>query len=78
MRKKKPAGPPIKYHDGMRQWVKGTWPIWHSWNGAFNHATQHNQIDDGTDDNEVVDGGPGMPWLKTEKPAKEEKKEAEK
>ena len=26
-----------------------------SWNGGMTHATWNNQIDDGTDDNEVID-----------------------
>ena len=55
MGEKKDPKPPIKYHDKMRQWQPGTWPINHTWNDEFNHATQHNQIDDGTDDSEVVD-----------------------
>lgn len=54
---RKPAGPPpaIKYHDKMRHWEKGTWPVNFSWNSQMDHATYHNEIDDGTDDNEVVD-----------------------
>jgi hypothetical protein len=26
-----------------------------TWNGGMSHATWHNEIDDGTDDNEVID-----------------------
>ena len=55
MREPKPPAPPIQYHDKMRQWTPGTWPVHFVWNGDFNHATYHKQIDDGTDDNEVVD-----------------------
>jgi len=33
----------------------GTWPVYHTWDGDMTKATQHYQIDDGTDDNEVVD-----------------------
>ena len=55
MRKPKEPKPPIRYHDKMRQWTPGTWPVYHTWNDDFNHATQHSIIDDGTDDNEVVD-----------------------
>ena len=54
---RKPAGPPtpIKYHDKMRQWVPGTWPVNFSWNSQMDNASYHNEIDDGSDDNEVVD-----------------------
>ena len=55
MRKPKPANPPIKYHDKMRQWQSGTWPVNFSWNAPMDKATYHNWIDDGTDDNESVD-----------------------
>ena len=50
-----PPLPPQEYHDKMRQWVPGTWPVNFSWNDQMDHATYHNQIDDGTDDNESVD-----------------------
>ena len=52
-----PKGPdaPIKYHDKMRQWVPGTWPVNFAWNGGWTSAAYHNEIDDGTDDNEVID-----------------------
>jgi len=53
MRKPKEPKPPIKYHDKMRQWTEGTWPVYHTWDDG--HATQHSIIDDGTDDGEVVD-----------------------
>ena len=51
-----PAGPPapIKYHDGMRQWTANTWPVHFTWNGDMSKATYAKQIDDGSDDNEVV------------------------
>tara|TARA_B110000285_G_C14836031_1_gene473126 strand:+ start:107 stop:496 length:390 start_codon:yes stop_codon:yes gene_type:complete len=54
---KDPKGPdaPIKYHDKMRQWVPGTWPVNFNWNGGWTQASYNNQIDDGTDDNEVID-----------------------
>ena len=55
MRKPKSANPPIKYHDKMRQWQSGTWPVNFSWNAPMSKATYHNQIDDGSDDNESVD-----------------------
>ena len=52
-----PAAPPapIVYHDKMRQWQPNTWPTHFNWNGDMSHATYAKQIDDGTDDNEVVD-----------------------
>ena len=55
MRKPKEPKPPIRYHDKMRQWTEGTWPVYHTWDDGMSHATQHAIIDDGTDDNEVVD-----------------------
>ena len=55
MRDPKAPEPPIRYHDKMRQWEKGTWPMNFTWNGGMSHATWHNEIDDGTDDNEVID-----------------------
>ena len=54
-KEKDPAKDPIKYHDKMRQWQPGTWPIHHTWNDDWSHASYHNEVDDGTDDNEVVD-----------------------
>ena len=50
----KPEPEPIRYHDKMRLWQQGTWPIDHTWNAPFNWATYHQEIDDGSDDNEVV------------------------
>ena len=41
MREKKPADPPIQYHDKMRQWKEGTWPVYHTWNKDMTVATQH-------------------------------------
>ena len=55
MRKPKKVNPPIQYHDKMRQWTPATWPVNFSWNPQMDHATYHNQIDDGSDDNESVD-----------------------
>mgnify|MGYP006114735665 FL=1 len=55
MRDPKAPDPPIRYHDRMRQWSTGTWPMNFTWNGPMDHATWNNQIDDGTDDNEVID-----------------------
>ena len=55
MRDPKAPAPPIRYHDKMRQWENGTWPMNFTWNGGMSHATWHNEIDDGTDDNEVID-----------------------
>ena len=49
------ASPPIKYHDKMRHWEAGSWPVHFTWSPDYTHATYHKQIDDGTDDNEVVD-----------------------
>ena len=63
MRKRASPDPPIKYHDKMRQWEAGTWPVYHTWNKDFDWATKHHEIDDGTDDNEVVN----MLQTKTEK-----------
>lgn len=54
MRKRKGPDPPIQYHDKMRQWETGTWPVYHTWDKKMNWATQHYEVDDGTDDNEVV------------------------
>jgi hypothetical protein len=39
----------------MRQWVPGTWPVNFDWNPQMDYASYHNEIDDGSDDNEVVD-----------------------
>ena len=58
MRTRKGPDPPIEYHSGMRQWVPGTWPVYHTWKAdqdwGADVATKHFQVDDGTDDNEVV------------------------
>ena len=55
LKKEKPEpDPPIRYHDRMRQWAPGTWPVYHTWDDKWSKATYHQQIDDGTDDNEVV------------------------
>ena len=54
-RKPKKPDPPIQYHDKMRQWVPGTWPVNFKWNKDWDHAAWKNEVDDGTDDNEVVD-----------------------
>ena len=54
MRKRKGPEPPIQYHDKMRQWQPGTWPVYHTWNKDFDHASYHQETDDGTDDNEVL------------------------
>ena len=55
IREPEPPKPPIKYHDKMRQWVPGSWPVYHTWDDDWTKASYHNEIDDGTDDNEVVD-----------------------
>ena len=55
MRDPKGQDAPIKYHDKMRQWTPGTWPVNFGWNGSYTNAAYHNEIDDGTDDNEVID-----------------------
>ena len=47
--------PEIKFHAVGNQWAPGQWPINFSWNGDMSHATWNNEIDDGSDDNEVVD-----------------------
>ena len=54
IRAPEPPKPPIKYHDKMRQWTPGTWPVHFTWNDDMTKATYAKQIDDGTDDNEVV------------------------
>ena len=48
-----PPDPPIRYHDKMRQWSPGTWPYAF---GGLDSGLSHNAVDDGNDDNEVVDG----------------------
>ena len=53
--KEEEADKPLKYDDKMRQWNPGTWPVNHSWDKDWEKASFHNMIDDGTDDNEVVD-----------------------
>ena len=50
----KEADPPIVYKTNMRQWQEGTWPVYHTWDKDWKKATYHQAIDDGTDDNEVV------------------------
>ena len=55
MRDPKKPDPPIRYHDKMRQWQPGTWPVNFTWNDGMTNAAYHNEIDDGTDDNEVID-----------------------
>ena len=55
MRTRKGPDGPIEYHNKMRQWVPNTWPVYHTWNDDMDWATKHYQVDDGTDDNEVVD-----------------------
>ena len=54
MRTPKDPEDPIQYWDKMRQWSPGTWPVYHTWNKDFDKATQHYTVDDGSDDNEVV------------------------
>ena len=39
MRHPEGPGPPIRYHDKMRQWTTGTWPVNFTWNGAMDNAT---------------------------------------
>ena len=39
MREKKEPKPPIRYHDKMRQWTPGTWPVYHTWDDDHAHAT---------------------------------------
>ena len=45
----------LKFHDGMRQWTPGTWPVHHTWDEDWTKASYHNIVDDGTDDSEVLD-----------------------
>ena len=52
-RKPEAPEPPIRYHDKMRQWSAGTWP--YSKLNDDNQFESHHGIDDGTDENEVVD-----------------------
>ncbi len=51
MRKPKDPEPPIRYHDKMRQWQAGTWPVHLTGADDWTHDSYHNQVDDGTDDN---------------------------
>ena len=58
MRTRKGPDPPIQYHNKMRQWTEGTWPVYHTWStnndGSFKKANYYQVIDDGSDDNEVL------------------------
>lgn len=54
IRAPKEATPAIKYHEKMRMWEEGTWPVYHTWNAPMDHASYHSIIDDGTDDAEVL------------------------
>jgi hypothetical protein len=29
----------IRYHNKMRQWEEGTWPVYHTWNAPMDYAT---------------------------------------
>ena len=40
--RQKAAKPQIKYFENFRQWTPGTWPVYHTWNGAMTKATYHN------------------------------------
>ena len=49
----------LKFVYNNREWTDGTWPVHHTYDtddaGNWLKASYHNIIDDGTDDNEVVD-----------------------
>ena len=45
----------LKFINKGREWTPGTWPVHHSWDKDWTKASYHNIIDDGTDDNEVID-----------------------
>merc|ERR1719498_537342 len=45
-KKKEEPEPAPRYHDKMRQWQMGTWPVYHTWDKDMVKATQHQQIDD--------------------------------
>ena len=55
IRKPEDPEPPIKFHAVGQQWQPGHWPINFEWNDDMSHAAWKNEIDDGSDDNEVVD-----------------------
>ena len=42
IRKPKEIEPTLRYHDKMRRWTSGTWPINFSWNDSWNHASYSN------------------------------------
>ena len=48
-----PKDPPIRYHDKQRQWAPQSWPFAY---GGLDKDLQHNAVDTGEDDNEVLDG----------------------
>ena len=45
----------LRFDFRNRQWTPNTWPVHHTWDEDWTRAQYHNIIDDGTDDNEVVD-----------------------
>ena len=47
--------PPLRFHEVGSEWQQGQWPINFSWNGDMSRASYNNEIDDGSDDNDVVD-----------------------
>ena len=46
---------PIRYFERGAEWAPGSWPINFTWDKDWSHATYQNEIDDGSDDNEVID-----------------------
>ena len=53
--KPKEKDPPLRFIFKGNEWKHGQWPIHHSWNDEWDKASYHNEIDDGTDDDEVLD-----------------------
>ena len=52
---KEPEKPLVYKNFGSREWTPGTWPIHHTYDKDWKWATYSNQIDDGTDDSDVLD-----------------------
>ena len=53
-KKEKSPDKPLKFIIKGREWTPGTWPVHHTWDKDWESATQHKIIDDGTDDDEVL------------------------
>ena len=50
-----PKAKELRFVNKGREWTPGTWPVHHTWDDDWTHASYHNQIDDGTDDSDVLD-----------------------